>query len=275
MMTYGKRKSSAFRSFLKWLSGILLLVCFIITTGIYNLYVITSPDVAISTLSRILEKTVPTSHLENIDLLRSRAISSGKLSIQPIPGISITLDKDKIKDLPSVEFRQYIFHEAAQPLYMKGVDSYLVDVRDSSIKTALSSFGTQIYYLADDFHRFIRFFLITASIITTLLFITLFAMSYRFGKLVSTGIVLTFTGAAGVGLFTSIGTISSAIRLLPFSSTQGRHITEGVSQILSPLIDMIRFNYLLLLIAGGVFILTAFLGKWAYNIITGKNEGEE
>ena len=98
-MSFGKRKTSPFRTFLKWLAGIMLLAVFTITTGIYIIYRITAPDIAVPALGRIMESAVQSTPMGSIDRVREEVMRRGNLTVEPIAGITVQVDREKIQGL--------------------------------------------------------------------------------------------------------------------------------------------------------------------------------
>ena len=106
-MSFGKRNTSTIRTFLKWLAGIMLLAVFIITTGIYIIYRITAPDIAVPALGRIMESAVQGMPMGSIDRAREEIMLRGKLTVEPVAGITVHVDREKIQGLPVGELRSY------------------------------------------------------------------------------------------------------------------------------------------------------------------------
>lgn len=276
LMTFGKRKKSTLRKILKWLTGILLLAVFIITTGIYNIYRVTSPDIAIPALGRIMETAVQGISMGNIDHIRDEVIRRGSFTVEPVAGIPVSLDKEKIQDIPVGEFRSYFFREAAAPLYTKGAQNFISQISDSGIRSRLNSFSSTLQYLAEGFHSFTGTALMFFGALTLLLFVSLVFLSYRFGKLVSSGIILILAGTIGFAAITFLkSTASYFAGFIPGLGGLGEKLTGGLSQVTGPMVELVTTTYLMLLLAGGALLVTAFFGKWIYNIVTGKDEGED
>jgi hypothetical protein len=275
-MAYRKRNKSTFRTILKWLTGIVLLAILIITTGIYNIYRITSPEVAVPALGRIIETAAQGIPMGNIDHIREEVLRRGSFSVEPVAGITVTLDKAKIQELSAREFQGYLFQEAAAPLYTKGADAFLANVRDGEVRNRLGSFGNGLQYFAEDFHGIARTALIVSVALTLLFFGFLFILSYRFGKLVSTGIILLLAGAIGSAIIAMLSsTVSYFARFIPGLGGLSDKLSGSVSRVTGPLVELVTTTYLMLLLAGGALLVAAFFGKWIYNIVTGKNEGED
>lgn len=275
-MSLGIRKTSPIKTFLKWLTGIVLLAVFTITTGIYIIYRITAPDIAVPALGRIMESAVQGMPMGSLDRVREEVTRRGILTVEPVAGITVQVDREKIQGLPAGELKSYLFREAAAPLYAKGADAFLVHVSDSGVKNRLSSFGSSLQYLAEDFHGITRTALIVFGALTLLLFIILLFLSYRFGKLVSPGIILLLAGTMGITVITFLkSTASSLARFSPGLGGLGDKLTGGISQVTAPMADLVTTTYLAILLAGGALLVTAFFGKWIYNIVMGKDEGED
>ena len=112
--------------------------------------------------------------------------------------------------------------------------------------------------------------------LSLLLFIFLFFLSYRFGKLVSPGIILLLAGTIGIAVITLLkSTASYFARFIPGLGGLGDKLTGGISQVTAPMADLVTTTYLAILLAGGALLVTSFFGKWIYNIVTGKDEGED
>ena len=168
-------KLPPFRTFLKWLAGIMLLAVFTITTGIYIIYRITAPDIAVPALGRIMESAVQGIPMGSIDRVREEVMRRGNLTVEPVAGITVQCGPGKNPGAARPGSSGVIlFREAAAPLYAKGADAFLVHVSDSGVKNRLSSFGRSLQYLAEDFHGITRTALIIFGALNLLLFIFLF-----------------------------------------------------------------------------------------------------
>jgi len=275
-MAAGKGKSPV-RVFFKWITGLIFFVFFAATVFLYSLYSLTKEDMVVPLAGRIMASMNTSIPGVSMQQLTAAVRNSRSRSITPFRGLDSTITLQEIEGRSADEIRVLLFSKLAANLYREGVDPFFVKLKEPAIRNKLEPLKPFLYYITADFSTTLRYFLMVPFVVSALLLMLLILLSYRFGKLVSPGVVFLITGLLGIGIFSLAGraleTFSFAVPA-QFREKFSALLSGSASDIVGTISGSFFHNFLLVFYAGCALLVLAFFGKFLYNIITGKSESE-
>lgn len=275
-MAAAKGKSPV-RVFFKWITGLIFFVFFLVTVFLYSLYSLTKEDSVVPVAGRIMASMTTSIPGASVQQLTAAVRNSRSRSITPFRGLEITITLREIEGRSADEIRVLVFSKLAAHLYREGVDKFFVQLKEPALLERLAPLRPFLYYVTADFSKILRYMLMVPAGVSALLLLLLMLLSYRFGKLVSPGVVFFFTGLPGIGLFSwSAGMLRTVEFTLPaqFREKFSSILSGNASDVFRAIGDVFFHNYLMVFYAGCALLVGAFIGKFLYNIITGKSESE-
>ena len=251
----------------KWVAALLLVFFLSWALLILGLVQVTAEQRAIDTVSMALAVAFSPGGLdEQIDVneLLQRLGASPDGSIQPMPGLRITLQESDTKDLSPRELRLYFFRQLAKPLYDDGPQELLAVAEDSGMTQRMIKDTGLLSLLTRDAHRALQRGLVVLGLVSLGLFIPLVLFSYRFGRIGSPGLVLFLTSLPGLLACASARRLLLSFTPLPFVRGQAgivERIGALASSVLPSLVQVMYRNYVICLLLGLALTVVALLGS--------------
>jgi hypothetical protein len=254
----------------KWIAGLLLSLTLSVTLLIFGLVQVTAEKPAIDVLTLGMALMYSPNGLDDeteIEEMRQLLEASPDGSIQPIPGLQISVRERDIEGLTPREVRLHFFRMWAEPVYQDGIEGLADLADDPELRSEIIEGGGLFNVLTLKTHQALQRGLVVAVIASLLLFIPLVIFSYRFGRIGSPGCVFFFASLPGVLFFSLIG-----IAIKPISEPP---VAEGsmtgmlgylVSNLLPSLAKSIAQGYLIFLAVGLGLLLLAGLSNTIWRV---------
>lgn len=238
----------------KWITGLLLVLAFTVTMMLYALVQITAEQPAVEMLTKAMALMFSQNGLDDptefTEISQRMRVSPDK-TVQPIPGLRITVREQEIRGMTPREMRLYFFRKWAEPIYQDGVQGLAALADDPDLKSQIIQGGGFFNVMTLKTHQALQQVLAIATIACLLLLAPLVFFSYRFGRVGSPGCVLFIASLPGAILFTFI---SLAVRPMTSPPVQESGINGMIGYLLSntlpPLAQIASQSYLVFLALG-------------------------
>jgi len=255
----------------KWIFSLLLICVLGVTLLVYGLVRITAEQPAVETLTMATALMFSPNGLDDeteiAEMQRLLALNPDG-SIQPIPGLRITVNEEEIEGLTPREIRLLFFRKWAEPIYQGGIDGLAALADDPELKSQIIEGGGLFNMLTLQTHQSLNRGLVVGLVLSFFLLIPVVLFSYRFGRVGSPGCVLFFASLPGALLFALIAT---AVK-----PTSEPPVTEGsalgllgylISIVLPDMAQSLRNSYLIFLAVGLGLMLLAGLGSIIWSLV--------
>ena len=251
----------------KWIAGLLLVPFLGATLLAYNLVQLTAEEPAIESLSLVLALLLSEGGLDDqaeIIKFQQQLESSPGGSLQPIPGLRVTIDKDELAGFSPREARMAFFRKFAEPIYAGGAEGLAALANDPQMRAQILEGGGMLNLFTLQNHQQLQRGFLVLGVITLFLFIPLIFFSYRFGRLGSPTCVLFAASLPGAILFGFLSTLGLQAQATPPPREAGVTALAGyiASNILPQLAQAFSRTYLILLAASLVLLLVALIGSF-------------
>lgn len=256
----------------KWVAGLLLVVVLSVTLLVLNLVQITAEQPATEMMATTLATLFSRRGLDDeseIALMRQALRASPDGTLQPIPGLPIVIREKDIAGLSPRQIRLYAFRQLAVPIYRGGAAGLAAQITDPEMRKSLAGGVGILELFTLKTHQFLRRVLLLLVGICLFLFIPLIFFSYRFGRLVSPGVVLFVTSLPGTGVSVLLWGITQN-QELPAPPGEAGSITGMLgymlANILPHVVPIVVRNYLIVLALGFGLILLAILSSVVWRL---------
>lgn len=255
----------------KWISGLILAFMLSVTLLIYGLVQVTAEQPATEVLTLATALMFSPNGLDDesdIALLRQVLALSPDGTIQPIPGMGITVSAQEIEGLTPRETRLQFFRKWAEAIYPDGIQGLADLADDPELKAQILEGGAVFNVLTLPTHQALQRALILLAAVSFFMFIPLVLFSYRFGRIGSPGCALFFASLPGAIFFTFLAMAVKPI-LAPSieeSSATGM-LGYLVSQVLPSMAKSIGQSYQVFLALGVGLMLLAGLSSIVWSLV--------
>lgn len=255
----------------KWIFSLLLIFVLGVTLLIYSLVRITAEQPAVDALTMATALMFSPNGLDNeteIAEMRMLIALSPDGSIQPIPGLRISVSQAEIEGLTPREVRLLFFRKWAEPIYREGIDGLAALADDPELKSQIIEGGGLFNVLTLETHQALKRGLVVGVVLSFFLFTPVVLFSYRFGRLGSPGCALFFASLPGALFF---ALLANAVRPGPEPP-----VTEGsmigligflVTNVLPDIANNIAQGYLIFLALGLGIMLLAGLSSIIWSLV--------
>ena len=257
----------------KWIAGLILVIILNVTLLLAGLVQLTAeqPAIEILTMSTaLLNSPNGLDDEADIALLRLALAVSPDGTIQPVPGLQISISAQEIEGLTPREMRLRYFQKWAEPVYQDGIEGLAALADDPALKAEILEQGAWYNALTLKTHRTLQqaFVLSGAAGFFFLLLLVLF--SYRFGRIASPGWVLLLGSLPGAILFTLAGmAVIPEDILAPGEGGMTSVLSYLGSSVLPLLANSIKEYYVLCAALGLGLILLAAVSSIVWGLIRG------
>ena len=254
----------------KWIFGIIFAISLAVSLFSYNLVAITEEKPAVDALTLVLASMYSQNGLNDkteIDQMRAKIEANPNGVFQPIPNVDITIKLSDLDGLSPQQIRLNFFRKLAQPIYTGNTDSLTTNPEQR--KAFLNDTKLIRTFVSAETHQTLQTVFLVFAILSVICLIPFVFFSYRFGRLVSPGLVLVFDSFLGVVIFAFATTIHPPT-VTPGSADSGP--LGAVGPMISPLIPEIAQiflkTYLIAFGIGVVLLVSALICKIIYRIKT-------
>jgi len=267
----------------KWVCALLLALTLAATLPIAAAYQITAKEPATKLISYTLAGlTSPDGIDSDAGLLeiKQRILKNGPETVT-LAGISVVFTENDINTLSPRELRLKVFGAFAIKFYDQGAKGFADSQSlDASAVEKFQKDSSTLSVFTLSAHNFIGNILLIAILIDVVLISGLVYFSYRFGKLVSLGIVSLLVGLPGIiiGAFASQHNVVAGTAR-DMTATNSFDMIGGFISFVAPLIlPYFASTYLAVLLSGFTLLLIAGIGRIVYAIIKHRvklNDGKQ
>jgi hypothetical protein len=257
----------------KWITALLLAFVLGLTLLVFSLVQMTAEDPAIGALSLTMALVFSPGGLDDeteIAQIRQELNADPQASLQPVPGLRITIRAADIAGLSAREARLYFFRQVAEPFYRQGAAG-LMSLADTPEMRASLGQGMgpfTLFTLAT--HRTLQRILLGLVVVCLVMLIPLIFFSYRFGRLGSPGCVLFVASVPGAVLFTFVVSALQPGGAPPQSQELGDMAGYVAAQVLPPLVIIALRNHLVSLVGGAILMAAAIAGNGVWRLTSKK-----
>lgn len=174
---------------LKWVFGILLFLSLAVSSILFLLSTLLSPNVAVPSATYIVATQFSKNGLDDrteIQQIQKKMEALGVTTLQPIEGADVQISKDELSRLSPREIRLKIFRQVVEPIYYRSASS-------KSNEQAMKQYGA-LAFLTSDTHRLISALFWWSLAPVALFMAGMVFFSWRYGRLVSPAIMLLLFG---------------------------------------------------------------------------------
>jgi hypothetical protein len=254
----------------KWITGLLLTFVLSLTLLVYGLVQITAEKPAVDTVSLVLALLYSPQGLDDeteIAEFHQQLQASPDSSIQPIPGLKITVREQDIATLTPREARLYFFRQLAEPLYQQGAQGLRALADDPQIREGLALGIGPLGIFTSEAHQQLQRVLVILGVIALALLVPLIVFSYRFGRLGSPGCALSVASLPGALLLTLLSSGWQPVTTPPNAeSGTGDMLSYLATNVLPPLVQIIARGYVTALILGLGLVVLSVLGSLIWRL---------
>jgi hypothetical protein len=255
----------------KWIFSLALIFVLGVTLLIYGLVRITAEQPAVEALTMATALMYSPNGLDDkteITEMRQLMALSPDGSIQPIPGLRISVSQAEIEGLTPREIRLLFFRKWAESIYPEGIDGLAALADDPELKSQIIEGGGLFNVLTLETHQSLKRGLVVGVVLSFFLLIPVVLFSYRFGRIGSPGCVLFFASLPGALFFALLAT---AIKPVPEPPVAEGGMTGMLgylaSNVLPSLAKNIAQGYLIFLAVGFGVMLLAGLGSIIWSLL--------
>lgn len=252
----------------KWIFGILLVILLGPTLLVAVFFQMTTEKNAVSMMSTSMAVAFSQKGIDDPTEINQFKNSMGSASsVQPIPGLDISITKQDMENSSPREIRLNFFKKLAESFYKDGEQGLLKLATTEKMKEDMSGGVGFLSLFTANAHQFIQGLLIGASIVC-LIFMAFFVyFSHGFGRLANPGIALVLVSAPGALLALIVKMVMEGGAIEPpvvgdFVSVAGYALVNFLPIIL-PILTGI---YIWSLLAGFGLIVAAILGKMIFGL---------
>ncbi len=220
----------------KWVVGLLLSGVIIVTLVLFGLVQVTAEKPAVDTLSLTMALLLSRNGLDDeteIAEMRQRLQASPDKSIQPIPGLRLTIRESDLVNRSPRQARLAFFRQWAEPIYRNGPQGLSALADDPELRAKIVEGGAVLGLLTAETHRKLQTALALSTLACLVLLVPLVFFSDRFGRIGSPGCVLSMASlpvAAACGFIAIINPPAGA------EPPKMEGMTELISQMASQLL---------------------------------------
>mgnify|MGYP001041475591 CR=1 FL=1 len=257
----------------KWISGLILAFLLSATLLVYGLVQVTAEQPAVEALTLATALMFSPNGLDDateIDIMRLALLASPDGTIQPIPGLRISVSEQEIEGLTSREIRLFYFQKWAEPIYQEGIQGLADLADDPELKAQILEGGSMFNALTLQTHhslqRVFRYFVVACLV----MLIPLVLFSFRFGRIGNPGCVFFFASLPGAVIFTLIGMAVKPV-ITPAEGEQAitGMLTTLASNVLPAIARELGRIHLMVLGLGVGLVLLAAISSIVWNLMRG------
>lgn len=190
---------------LKWITGILLFFSLGVSLLLAASYNVTKKDVATEAGTLVVASLFSPDGIdaaEDLTPLRQQLVMDPDKTIAPIPNFpGATITEQDMNDLSPRELRLKIFRQVIAPIYDKGVEGAAKEFTSDPVQQKKFINDAQLLQLLTDrTHKMIGGMLLMTTGVTMVLAAAVIFFSWRWGRLVSPGLVTLLVSIPGTFL---------------------------------------------------------------------------
>jgi len=192
----------------KWISGLLLLVALSLTLFVNSLAAMTVEEPAVETISMTMALLTSRNGLDDeteIAAFRQQLQQSPDRVFQPFPGLPVTIREADLVGVAPRELRLRLWRQFARPLYRDGAEGLAAQIEDPEMAAGLSAGVGPLALFSLEAHETLRTARNLLALVCLLLLALLVLFSFRFGRLVSPGVVMAAAALPGWLVVTLLG----------------------------------------------------------------------
>lgn len=246
----------------KWLCGALFLGLLSLTLVAAGLLRLTVKERAVEIASTLMAAAFSPRGLDDetdLQEFRQRLERSG--SAQPLPGRNLTITREEAAGLSARELRVLIFSKIAEPVYDQNEEELFRDLSDKQREQAKRDLSI-VSLLSIKQHRWIQRVFWPLAAASVLIGACCIYFSYRWGKLVSPGIVLIMAALPGVAFVTLLAIVQSNNPPPVSKESELPEVIGNTARYVAPfLLEALTGPYLIPFMTGIVLLIIAFVGK--------------
>lgn len=233
---------------LKWIFALLFLFFFLGAMFFQNLLVLTRQDVAVEvngTFNAVMFSPDGLDDDKDLGKIKDFIAKSPEGKFSPFPDSSISINQTDIETLTPKALRLKIFKELAGEIYQSGT---VKEIGIAAIFTANA-------------HQIIQRIFIVFIILSLLFLFGVVYFSVRWGKLVSPAILILVSSLLPFILVSIIARLLQLPRPEPATSV-GSTLVQAASLALPGYFNLLRLEYLVLIVVSLLFLLGAFVWRF-------------
>lgn len=262
----------------KWVCALMLAVSLLVTLPVVAAFRLTSRGPAVDLIAYTFAGMTSPQGIDSeagVEDIKSKLAQTGTSTIN-FGGVEVDLNAEEVNSLTPRELRLKVFRTFAEQFYDKGVSGLAADQNVGHDALAkLENDASAISIFGSSAHQRVKVILLWMVALNILLLIGVVAFSFRFGRLISPGLVFLIVGLPGVPLAIiaaqGAGVVGSARIENPENQLE---LIKVFTSYISPLVlPHISGVYMAVFVTGSLLILAGVIGKILSKVFTSK-EGQ-